>query len=573
MNNFRILFLLVIAISCRPRETADLVILNGKIITVDNNFNIAEAIAIRNDRIIAVGKDRDIEKLKSKGTRVIDAGGRAVIPGLIDGHAHPEAASVSELKDEIPDVHTVSELLNWIRSQADAKPKGEWIIFPKMFFTRLNELRPPTLEELDSVAPNHPVFLNGSYGGVVNSAAMKLSGIARQTSHDGIHKDSRTGLPIGIIKSSAFRLLKIPSSDPFSEDKQTEALQAMFKNYNRYGITSIFSGGGSIEQFEKYRNFAKEGKLTVRVFQNIRFPMAHGLTAADVEEKIARLKYKTGDGDEWVRIGALKVTVDGGILTGTAYLREPWGKIAEKVFGIKDPEYRGVLNYPFDELLPVAAGAAKAGWKFTAHCTGGGGVDLLLDIYEEVDKQIPVKDRRFSIIHANFFTPESIQRMSKLGVYADMQAAWFYKDAQAMKHILGEQRIKTFLPYRSLIDGGVIVNGGSDHMVKLDADKSINPYNPFLAMWSMITRTTEGGEKILPEEAVTREEALRMYTINNARASFEEDLKGSLEKGKLADLAILSNDIVDCPVDQIRNIKAEMTIVGGKIVHSTGKIN
>jgi hypothetical protein len=159
--------------------------------------------------------------------------------------------------------------------------------------------------------------------------------------------------------------------------------------------------------------------------------------------------------------------------------------------------------------------------------------------------------------------------MAELGVYADAQAAWFYKDADAMKKILGEERIASFHPYRSLVDAGVIVNGGSDHMVKWDANASINPYNPFLAMWTMVTRTTERNSVIMADEAITREEALKMYTINNAYASFEEDIKGSLEPGKLADLAILSDDLLECPIDKIKEIQSELTMVGGKIVYSS----
>ena len=162
--------------------------------------------------------------------------------------------------------------------------------------------------------------------------------------------------------------------------------------------------------------------------------------------------------------------------------------------------------------------------------------------------------------------------MSELGVCADMQPAWFYKDADAMQYILGEKIIQTFHPYRSLMDEGVIVNGGSDHMVKLDANTSVNPYNPFLAMWTVVSRTTERGTVIMPSEAITREQALKMYTINNAYASFEESLKGSIEPGKLADMAILTEDILICPVDDIKKIKSELTLLGGKIVYSSGNI-
>jgi hypothetical protein len=277
----------------------------------------------------------------------------------------------------------------------------------------------------------------------------------------------------------------------------------------------------------------------------------------------------TGKGNEWIRTGALKIFLDGGILTGTAYLREPWGEKANKIFNINDPEYRGIIKYSKEDLLNIVSAACETGWTFTAHCTGGGGVDLLLDVFEEVNKTHSIKNLRVSIIHGNFFTEEAISRMKKLGIIANVQAAWFYKDADAMLYILGEERTKTFNPFHSMIESGVKLCAGSDHMVKLDANTSINPYNPFLGMWSMITRTTEKGSVILPEEIITREQALKMYTINNAYATFEESLKGSLEIGKLADLAVLSNDFLTCPVNQIKEIESELTLVGGKVVYST----
>jgi predicted amidohydrolase YtcJ len=260
--------------------------------------------------------------------------------------------------------------------------------------------------------------------------------------------------------------------------------------------------------------------------------------------------------------------MDGGILTGTAYLREPWGKRAKNIYGLADSSYRGVLKISEEELYPIVRAANEFGWKFTAHCTGGGGVDVLLSTFEKVDKINPIRERRFSIIHGNFYTTEAIKKMEKLGVCADMQPAWFYKDANAMKHILGERRIKTFHPYKSLFDAGVIVNGGSDHMIKFDANFSINPYNPFLSIWTIVTRKTERGTVIVPDEAVTREQALKMYTINNAYASFEEELKGSIEAGKLADIIVISKDILSCPADSIKNIEVEMTMLGGKIVYA-----
>lgn len=265
--------------------------------------------------------------------------------------------------------------------------------------------------------------------------------------------------------------------------------------------------------------------------------------------------------------GGLKIILDGGILTGTAYLRKPWGERAGDLYGFNDPEYRGILNFTHDELLKVIMAAASTGWKFTAHVTGGGGVDTILAALKKVNMNIAIRNKRFSIIHGNFFTPYALQKMAEMGIYADMQPAWFFKDSDLIFSVLGTERIKYFHPYRSLFDFHIMVNGGSDHMVKLNPDTSINPYNPFVAMWSVITRKTERGSVHMPNEAITREEALKMYTINNAYASFEENIKGSIETGKLADLVVLSHDLLSCPVDSIRQIKVLMTMVGGQIVY------
>lgn len=564
---------LLIHFACKPVPSADLILLNGKIVTVDKNFTIAEAVAISKEKIVAVGSNNKIRKLAGSQTKTIDLKGKTVVPGLIEAHLHPESAAISELGEEIPDLHTIGELLTWIKGQTLKKEKGEWIVFPKFFSTRMKELRQATLAELDSVAPYHPVFLNGSYGGMINSAAMKVSGITKKTVNSGIISDEKTGMLTGFIRGSAFNLLIIPARKQLTAQNRLDALQAMLKRYNQYGITSLNSGAGDSEAVAMYQDMSKKNELTTRIYINIMLPMISGsITTEKVRDKLETFKYITGDGDEWVRIGPLKVILDGGILTGTAYLQEPWGDKARDIFGIEDPNYRGVLNYTREDLLAIVTAANELNWSFTAHSTGGGGVDLLLDVYGEVNRLKPIKERRFSIIHGNFFSEEAIKHMSELGVYANMQPAWFYKDADAMEYILGEKRIQTFHPYRSLFNAGVIVNGGSDHMVKWDANTSINPYNPFLAMWTVVTRTTERGTVIMPTEAITREEALKMYTINNAYASFEESLKGSIEPGKLADMAILSDDLLTCPVDQIKNIESDLTLLGGKIVYSSGKV-
>ena len=560
--------LLIPSLSCStPPSNCDLIAYNGKIVTVDENFSIAQAIAVKGNKFIAVGSNDEIKKLADGSTEKFDLKGKTVIPGIIEAHLHPERASTSELFDEIPDVHTISELLDWVKSQAEKKKTGQWIIFPKFFPTRLKEAREPTKEELDAAAPQNPVFLNGSYAGVINSAALHISGITKDTKNPGILKDPDTGQPTGFIRASAFRLLKAMPSPKLTYEEKLNALADMLKRYNSVGITSITSGGGGNENLKMYRDLKKTGRLTARVFQNIYTRMDVTAPIEEIKKKILSLGYRTGSGDEWVKVGALKVSMDGGILTGTAYMREPWGSRAKEIFGITDHSYRGILKITKEQLIPIATVANQLGWKFTAHCTGGGAADIMLEAFEEVNKTRPIKDRRFSIIHGNFLTPQAIEKMKTLGVYADAQPPWFYKDADALKYVLGNERIKTFLPFKSLFDAGVIVNAGSDHMVKFDSYTAINPYNPFLSMYTAITRKTERGSVIVPQEAITRQQALKMYTINNAYASFEEDIKGSIEPGKLADFAVLDTDLLTCPADAIKDIKVLATYLDGRLIY------
>jgi len=551
------------------RQSADIILFNGKIITVDAHFSIAQAAAIRKGKLVAVGRNEDIAKLKGDSTHTIDLKGHAVIPGLIEGHAHPVQASQSEYFEKIPDLHTIKELLKWIQDEAGVKKEGEWIIHPKFFITRLKELRQVTKRELDSVAPDHPVFLNGSYGGMINTKALELSCMTK-LKHAGILRNERTGEAIGVIRGSAFGLLAIKNEHTLTEQQQLEALESLFHLYNEVGITSVCSGGGTIDELKMVRKLMSKGNLTVRVFQNILLPFDRNGSLTEMREALKRLGYKTGDGNDWVKIGALKVILDGGVLTGTAYLNEGWGKKAKAVYGITDPNYRGELFFSKDELIRVITAAGEAGWKFTAHVAGGGGVDTLLAAYEAVNHSNPIHERRFSIIHGNFYSPGAIRKMAAMAIYADMQPAWYYKDTDMLNEVLGNERIKTFHPYRTLMKAGVIVNGGSDHMVKLDPNASINPYNPFLAMGTVISGKTDRGTVFNPEETISREQALKMYTINNAYASFEEDLKGSIEKGKVADLVVLSADILTCPVDQIKEIKSVLTMVNGRTVYDSG---
>lgn len=545
----------------------DYIFHNGVVVTMESGGSVARAAAVTGDRIAAVGTDSDILPLAGKTTVTIDLRGRSLLPGLVESHAHPERASLSELDNPLPNPRTLADCLAWIRAETERLPDGAWIVHPKLFSTRLREMRFPSLSELDTAAPRHPVFLNASYGGMINTAAMRASGIGDNTVHPGVLRDSPGGHINGLLIYTAFGLLAIPAETGRSTEERASALRSLFSRYNAVGFTSVTSGGLSRGNLALHELLRGRGELTMRVCANLYadFPFADR-THDEVRESVAAFGEPSGSGDGFIRIGALKTTIDGGILTGTAYLREPWGQRAAEVFGI-DAGFRGIPRMTADEYAKLVRAGAEAGWKTTAHCTGGGGVDIMLDAYERVSADIDLRPLRCSIIHGNFFTGEAAERAHRLGIVADMQPAWFYKDADAMLDILGPERIGTFHPYRTLLDAGVTVSLGSDHMVILDDRESINPYNPWLAIWSMVTRKTERGAVIRPEEAVTREVALRCYTLNGAFGTFEEDVKGSIETGKYADLIITADNFLDCHEDAIRDMRVDMTMVGGKIVH------
>jgi predicted amidohydrolase YtcJ len=267
-----------------------------------------------------------------------------------------------------------------------------------------------------------------------------------------------------------------------------------------------------------------------------------------------------------MRVGSLKAFLDGGILTGTAYLREPYGSNTA-IYGYQDSDYRGVLNAPKENIFEMVRTANELGWQMTAHVTGGGGIDILLDAYEAADREKSIRDRRFTITHGNFPNPEAIARAKKLGVGFDCQPAWHYFDGPALAGVFGPERMKYFQPYRSLFDAGVVVAGGSDHMAGTDARQAINPYHPFFGMWMAITRQGADGTVLEPEQRISREEAMRMWTLNAAYLSFDEKIKGSIEPGKLADFAVISKDFFSCPVDEIKDIEALRTVVDGKVVY------
>jgi predicted amidohydrolase YtcJ len=540
---------------------ADLILHNGKIVTVDSAFSIAEAVAVKDGRVVAVGRNADVlARERGPKTRVIDLKGQTVLPGLTDTHMHPLGAALSEHNTPFAVLRSFADIQSYIRQQAAKTPKGQWIQVPKTFPGRLVEMRMPDRAVLDATQ-DHPVFYDASYASAVNSYALKMSGITRETADppgSRIVKDAK-GEPNGILVGRASSLIKnAPRPRTFTELEQIDALEQMLKRYAATGLTSIGDRGTSAEAFAFYSILKKQNRLPVRVV----------MTARLRPEEIERSTWTTGQGDEWLKWGSFKLGLDGGMNAGTAYMREPYGPFGAQLFGIDDAHNHGVINFTPDELLKVMRAAYNKGWQLSAHSQGGGAVDALLNTFETLNKERPIAPTRSHWIHASFLSQDAIARAKAIGVLVDVQPDWLHFDGVSLSKVMSKDAMRYFIPLRSLVNAGVVFAGGSDHMVGWDKNTAINAYNPFLGMWIAITRKTMQGEVIHPEERLTRQEALKMYTAWAAHLQHSEKDRGSIEVGKLGDVVVLDRDYLTCPEDDIRKIEPVMTIVSGRVVYS-----
>lgn len=559
--------LLFVSVVCMA--DVDLIVHNGRIVTVDSNFSIEQAMAVKGETITAVGGDEKILRLKTGSTKVIDLRGKMILPGLIDSHVHPCGAAMTEFEHPIPQMDSVQDVLGYIKTRADALDDGEWIIVQQVFITRLREQRYPTREELDRAAPKNPTVFRTGPDASLNTLALELSGIDKDFRiTDGgpgyIEKDPATGEPTGILRGCR-RYIKSKASGktPTGRDRY-ERLLALFKDYNSAGITGLCDGSASQSNLRLYQEMLDKGELPVRLTAQ------HYVDTIGPIENIQKTIREVArnplcKGGPMLRIIGIKTFLDGGMLTGSAYMRKPWG--VSDIYAIDDPNYCGVLFIPRERLLPMVRTATECGLQFTAHSVGDGAVHTLLDVYEELSKTMDIGKMRHCITHSNFMSAESVAKACRLGVIPLIQPAWLYLDTRTLAGHFGYERLRYFQPLRSIFRAGGIAAGGSDHMQKVGSLRSINPYNPFLGMWTAITRRAKWYDgQLHPEQAISREQAIRFYTINCARALFQDEFTGSLEKGKLADFIVLDTDLLKCDVDAIKGTQVLMTYLNGRCV-------
>lgn len=547
---------------------ADVVLRNGNIVTVDSDFRVVQAMAISDGLITAVGSDAEVASLIDPTTQVIDLQGKMVLPGLIDSHVHPQGASQYEADHEIPSMESIADVLDYLRGRANVVPEGEWIILEQVFITRLREQRFPTREELDSVASKHPVFFRTGPDGSANSLGLAENGIdkafaAQHPDHVGV--DSATGELTGVIRqsSSIFKTRPGTSRKTLTSDALDDRLVELLADYNRCGITGIIDRNCSDSGRAQYARLLQARRLTTRV--RMSRSMTPNASLAEIEQRLDAIAADPlfKNPDPRLAVIGIKVFEDGGMLTGSAYFNQPWG--ISSIYGIVDPLYRGMQYVDTDRLEALVRLCAARKLAFTAHCQGDAAVEALIEAYQRVDRDIPIAPTRSSITHSSFMSQRAIEGAAKMGVGIDLQPAWLYLDARTLVAQFGDERLKHFIPLKSLLEAGVVAGGGSDHMQKIGSLRSVNPYNPFLGMWVAVTRTTRWHDRpIHAGEALSREQMIRFYTINNAWLMRDEQHTGSLEQGKRADFCVIDRDLLACPVEQIRDTTVLETWLDGE---------
>ena len=532
-----------------PALVADTIIVNAIVHTMDPAHPTAEAVAIYGNRIVAVGSSKDIKKLAGSGTRTIDAKKQLVLPGFNDAHTHFLTGGFQLASVDLRDAANPQEFASRIRAFAAKLPKGRWVTGGDWDHERWPDAKLPTKELIDSFTPDTPVFVNrlDSHMALANTAALRLAGVTRQTIDPpgGVIVRDKNGEPTGILKDAAmsFVFKVVP---PASFDEKLAAARAATNHAARLGVTSIqdMSAGTDVGV---YQALSDRGELKTRVYAVAPLP---------AWERLARTGVRAHFGSEMLRVGGLKGFADGSLGSTTALFYEPYKD---------DPGTSGIAGdemYPDGAMLKRVVEADRAGLQILIHAIGDRANDLILSIYEQVARENGQRDRRFRIEHAQHLRAQDIARFGRDKVIASMQPYHAIDDGRWAEKRIGKDRAKTTYPFRSLLDSGATLAFGTDWTVA--------PLNPMLTIYAAVTRRTLDGKNSkgwVPEQKISVEETVRAYTYGSAYAEFQENVKGTLTPGKLADLVILSRDIFKIDPKEIENVKVVLTMVDGKVVY------
>jgi len=545
-------FVLLMAATGLANAPADLIIRNAHIVTVDPSFSTASAAAIRDGRFIAVGSDAAVLKTKGPRTRVIDLDGQTVLPGFNDTHVHLTAGKDLETQVDLTHIRSIKEIQSAIAARAKQAKPGEWIVGTRGWWEyQLAEGRLPTRADLDAAAPDNPVSIPGPHYVIVNSLALKLAGVTRDTPDPQggqVYKDS-TGEPTGLLMDNAGRFVRkfMPKA---TDAQQVAGMKRVLALVNSHGLTSAGDPSGSIEDAATYRRLRDKGLLTVRLDFSYNIDPAEPLDKAEAELKA--LPRPGSDGDGMFRADEIGETgLDGAELTALLEHDYP-GK----------PGYRGLQKVPTDQFKRFAALVAKYGYRLRPHAVGDAAIDEALDAFEYANAQTPIVKRRWMIDHAFLLGRQHYDRVKRLGLVINSQYMHNYELGALILKAWKRPLADRSEPYREWLQNGIMFAGGSDGPVSYYAE-------PLLEIYGEVTRGTQWGGRLGPDQSISREDAIRSVTINGAYTTFEEKVKGSIEPGKYADFVVLSGDILKVPAEKIRDLKVLATVLGGRTVYGS----
>lgn len=564
LSIFLLVFVLGVLSGCQGKEVqpADLVLLGGKIVTLDKTTPAAEALAARNGRILLVGTDKEIKPYISDSTSVIELKGELVIPGFIESHGHFSSLGHAKMRLDLTRADNWDEVVEMVKEAVEKAKPGDWILGRGWHQEKWDKTPEPNVDglplhdSLSNISPENPVLLTHASGhaSFANAKAMELAGVDEKTpvpEGGEIVKDSN-GKPIGAFRETAKRLIgsalgaymarRTPEQVAANERKAFElANGACLEN----GVTTFFDAGTSFETIDMYKQLIRDKKLSVRLNAMI------SERNAELEKHLADYKI-IGFGDNHLTVRSIKRLIDGALGAHGAWLLGPYASL---------PTSTGLNTEPVESMKETARIAIKNGFQLCTHAIGDRGNRETLDIYEEAFKANPDKtDLRWRVEHAQHLHPDDIPRFGKLKVIAAMQGIHCTSDAPWVFKRLGAKRAEEgAYVWQKLMNTGAVISNGTDVPVE--------DISPIACFYATVTRKTKDGSVFFGDQKMTREQALRSYTINGAYSGFEEDIKGTLSVGKLADITVLSKDILTVPDDEILSTEILYTIVGGKVLY------
>lgn len=530
----------------------DLIFHNGTIYTGADPTSV-QAVAIKDGRFLALGHDSDLLTLAGPATQGIDLAGKTVLPGLFDSHNHLQQVGVKLLRIGLEHCQSPEEMMELVRARAQTTPPGVWIIGEGWNEANFVDGRLPTRHDIDPATDQHPVILMRFFNmDVVNSVALRLAGIDRHTPDPTGGEIGReaSGTPNGILRAAA-KLLVRRLLPQLSLAELKTAVRLGCREMNRFGITSIIDPGLMPHEVQAYQGVYQDGELTVRANLMLSW---HGFREEETVEQLnARATATglyTGLGNEWLRLGGLKMAIDGGTSSRTAYMYEPFEG---------ETEVRNFNRLDTNDLLRYFRLAQEFGWDVGIHVTGDRAMDMAVDAFAQVARDLPRPAMRNNIIHGYFPSNRALRQMSEYNIGVVVQPTFIYWEGDMIFRDVGVHRAANYKPVRKYLDHGIVVAANSDI-------PSTTSVNPFVALYALVTRKNNLGHTIAVDQAISRAEALHAYTLGGTWLTREEAVKGSISVGKVADLVVIDRDYFTVPVEEIKAIQPLLTLVGGKIV-------